>query len=129
MTVKIDETKLRKYFADARAAHAALMAAWDDTRAARRELSDAELALTRAKAAAPNIDVAKHRPRSADAPQDPVAAAEHAVKAVRVKLDRIEVERERLSDANDHASRLKRSVGEFARAHGALPDDLAEELR
>lgn len=129
MTMRIDETKLRKYFADAKAAHAALMASWDDTRAARRELSDSELALTRAKAAAPNIEVGKHRPKSADAPHDPVAVAERAVKAVRAKLARIEAERERLSDANDHASRLKRSVGEFARTHGALPADLEEDFR
>lgn len=129
MTAKIDETKLRKYFSDAKAAHAALMAAWDDTRAARRDLSDAELALTRAKAAAPHIDTAKHRPKSADALPDPIAVAERAVKAVRAKLARIEAERERLSDANDHASRLRRNVAEFARAHGGLPDDLAEEIR
>ncbi|NTE55072.1 hypothetical protein G6M78_08260 [Agrobacterium tumefaciens] len=129
MAVKIDETKLRKYFADAKSAHAALMAAWDDTRAARRELSDAELALTRAKAAAPHIDTAKHRPKSADALPDPIAVAERAVKSARAKLHRIESERERLSDINDHATRLRRSVSEFAQSQGALPADLAEEIR
>ncbi len=127
MTPKIDETKLRKYFADAKAAHAALMAAWDETRTARRELNDAELALSRETAGAQSAQTRK-RPESASTAVDAVTKAEAAVADARNKLARCEAERERRNDAWEHASRLKRTTGEYARAHGALPADLIEEL-
>lgn len=128
MNPKIDETKLRKYFADAKAAHAALMVAWDDTRTARRELNDAELALTREKAGAHSAQNRK-RPDSASTPVNAVSKAEAAVAVAQAKLTRIDAERERLDDIWQHASRLKNTVADFARSHGALPADLEEECR
>lgn len=127
MTPKIDGTKLRKYFSDAKAAHAALMASWEETRAARRELADAETALTRAKAA--DHATSSRKPASTVPDRAPLALETAAVSAARAKLARIEAEREKLDDEWNHASRLKRSVADYARANGALPADLEEECR
>ncbi|XUY27597.1 hypothetical protein RMR21_004350 [Agrobacterium sp. rho-8.1] len=122
---KIDQDRLRKYFADAESAHASLMRAWENVRTLRREAQDAELALQRTVDGARHIEPEK-RAESADPRPDTVQAAKKALKIALDRVARAEAARESLEDRWHHASRLKTSVANYARAHDALPADLLE---
>ena len=113
----IDPDKLRRFHAEAKAAHAALMRASEAYRFAREDLSSATGRLEEAREPVPGVK------RVGAEAEKPLVAA---VKSAEATFARAEEERERLHDAWTHANRIWTKCRDFAAEHGALPNDLKD---
>ncbi|MBX4858764.1 hypothetical protein [Rhizobium leguminosarum] len=115
---KIDINRLRRFHADASAAHAALRAQWEKLRYAREDLARARTQLEAARRPVPGVKTVedgKAQKRFAAA----VTAAEESLRLAEAEL-------ERLQRVWDHAARLRDRVRQFASEQGELPKDLQE---